>query len=47
MEFILALAGLALGAVGFQMGWKAPEFLGLLVAAVCLGMLLGRQGSSL
>lgn len=46
-EMILTCAGLFLGALGYQMGWKGPEFFGLLLAAIGLGMLLARPESSL
>lgn len=45
-ELILTCTGLLLGAVGYQMEWKGPEFFGLLLAAIGLGMLIARPRSS-
>ncbi len=47
VEIALALVGLTLGAVGFQMGWKGAEFAGLLLAAVACGILLARGRTTL
>lgn len=45
-EVRLALVGLVLGAIGFQVDLKPMEFAGLIFAAVAFGLLLSRSGSS-
>lgn len=47
VELLLALAGLILGAIGFQFGWKGVEFAGLITAAVAFGILLADRGRAL
>ncbi len=43
MELWVALLGVVIGAITYQLNWRPGEYVGTLLAAVSLGILLARR----